>query len=78
MTLDEAFIMTCHTGYICDSSFLDEEGKLTDKFLNKVSKMLNKEVFLEEFLINNGAEIGTELKKASYTKWMEIINSEKQ
>lgn len=76
MTLDEAFILTCHTGYISDHTFVTEDKLISQDFLDRVANLLQRDVYMEEFVVDQ-EKIGAELKQASYTKWMEILNSEK-
>lgn len=78
MTLDEAFILTCHTTFISDKTFIVEEQGFSQDFLDRCALILKRDVYLEEFLIDKGIEVVTELREASYDAWMEIVNSEKQ
>lgn len=77
MTLYEAFIMTCHTGYVCDQSFCDEDTNLTQDFLDKAAQLLKRDVYLEEFMIEP-EKVLLELKKASYDEWMIIVKGDKE
>lgn len=77
MTLDEAFILTCHTTFISDKSFITDEQTFSQDFLDRCAELLKRDVYLEEFIIDNGKDVITELREASYDNWMEIVNNEK-
>ena len=76
MTLEEAFILTCHTGYVTDHSFITDEGP-SQLFLDKAAQLLKRDVYLEEFIVESEKVI-TELKEKSYKPWMGIVQNEKQ
>ena len=76
MNLEEAFILTCHTGYITDNSFVTDKNP-SQEFLDKCAQLLKRDVYLEEFLIES-EKLVEELKKASYEPWMKIVNEEKE
>lgn len=76
MTLYEAFILTAHTGYIADQSFIDN-GQASQLFIDMCAKLLDREVYKEEFIIDQ-SDILVDLKKASYDEWMKILKSEKE
>lgn len=77
MTLDEAFILSCHTTFISDKSFIIEGVGYSQDFLDRCAQLLKRDVYLEEFVVEP-EKIVKELREASYEPWMEIINSEKQ
>lgn len=77
LTLDEAFIMTAHTGYIMDKSFVTNEGPSQD-FMDRCAQLLERNVSSEVWLTEETSkEFRIELTNASYNKWMEIVNNEK-
>jgi len=76
MTLDQAFILSCHTTFIADASFLDE-GNPSQLFLDKLAELLKRDVYLEEFIVDKD-KIIKEIREASYEPWMEIVNGEKE
>ncbi|MCP3899172.1 MAG: hypothetical protein GY707_05610 [Desulfobacteraceae bacterium] len=80
MTLEEAFILTCHTGYISDASFLDDYDGVkwpSQLFLDKCAEFLERDVHLDEFT-REDKYIMNDLKEKSYNKWMEIVNEPKE
>jgi len=76
MTLDEAFILTCHTTFMSDKSFLDEEHGYSQDFLDRCAQLLKRDVYLEEFMAS--IDIINELRTASFEAWMEIVNKTKK
>lgn len=76
MTLDEAFILTCHTGYMADKTFIKDKGASQD-FLDRCAQLLERDVYLEEFVVESEKVI-KELKEKSYDTWMEIVNKDKE
>jgi len=74
-SLHTAFILSCHTTFIADASFL-KDGNPSQDFLDRLAELLKRDVYLEEFLVDKD-KIITEIREASYEPWMEIINAEK-
>jgi len=76
MNLREAFILTCHTGYVSDSSFTTENKEPSKYYLEELGKLLKRVVYKEEFLVDV-EKVLLEARTASYSEWMEIVNKAK-